>query len=258
LWLVVRSVDMVGADPLGRAMLDYQRGGLRGVCQYRDGDETADALIGELYFPPDDGFDPDLRELLTSLPDPIVDVGCGAGQHALWLQERDRTVVGFDASPGAVRAARERGLSHALVMDMFELGFPADALQSALVIGTQLGLAGSLAGVRERLDALARVTEDDGVAVVDSYDPDRFEPGEMFGYRPDPRAGVARRAFHFEYERRVEGGGAAAETERLVGRTLSFVLFSPDRLREVVRDTPWTVDTVQFGDAYYRARLRKE
>ena len=39
----------------------------------------------------------------------ILDVGCGPGRHALWLQEQGFNVTGIDTSPGVVQVARERG-----------------------------------------------------------------------------------------------------------------------------------------------------
>ncbi|WP_227375065.1 class I SAM-dependent methyltransferase [Haladaptatus halobius] len=236
------------ADPLGRAMLDYQRGGLRGECLYRDGGDVQDGNVRGHYFTPPEEWRDDWRELLESLAFPIVDVGCGVGQHAEFLQGRGE-VVAIDASPAAVEAARERGVRDAREMDMFELNFPRDRFRSALVSGTQMGLAQSLAGARSFLTDLARVTDESGIAVVDNYDPTGLDPGDLFGYRPDPRPGVAHRTFHFEYVR---------DGEREVGRSLHFVLFSPARLRDVTVGTPWRVAEVQSRGEFYEAKLAKD
>ncbi|KTG10533.1 methyltransferase type 11 [Haloprofundus marisrubri] len=231
-------------------MLDYQRGGLRGVCEYVDGAERTDAHVAEHYFTPPTEWSDEWRSLLDSLAGPVLDVGCGAGQHTLFLQA-DREVVAVDVSPRAVETARDAGVDDARVMDMFALDFPRDRFRSALVNGTQLGLAGSFAGVRSFLSDLAAVTDDSGVAVVDSYDPTRLDADSFFGHRPDPRRGVARRAFHVEYRREEDG-----EAVREVGRTVTFLLFSPERLADAVVGTQWRVADVHRGDdAYYRAVL---
>lgn len=245
------TAESVDADPLGRAMLDYRRGGLRGVCEYVDGAERTDARIAEHYFTPPAAWSSEWKSLLDSLDGPVLDVGCGAGQHALFLQD-DREVVAVDVSPGAVEAAREGGVDDARLMDMFALDFSRNRFRSALVNGTQLGLAGSFAGVREFLSDLATVTDESGVAVVDSYDPTCLDAESFFGHRPDPRSGVARRAFHVEYCRDDDGA-----TAREVGRTVVFLLFSPDRLADAVVGTRWRVDDVLRDDdkAYYRAVL---
>lgn len=240
------------ADPLGRAMLDCQRGGRRGELVYRDGDDVEGHDVGGTYFTPPEAWSADWKRRLDALEGPLLDVGCGPGTNARWLQDRGREVVAIDVSPNAVKAARERGLEDVRVMDMFDLNFPAGRFRSVLAKGTQLGLAGSLPGVRALLSDLAVVTDGDGVAIVDSYDPAGLDPGAFIGYRPDPRAGVAHRAFHFEYRRPADGA-----VEREVGRTLSFVLFGPDRLRDVLVGTPWELVDVWPREAYYRAKIRK-
>jgi SAM-dependent methyltransferase len=228
-------------------MLDYERGGLRGEFVYRDGDDTKEAPVYEHYFSTPDEWGEEILALLDAFEGPVVDVGCGAGKHALYLQE-DHEVVAFDVSPNAVRAARERGVSDAREMSMFEMDLPRDRFRSALVNGTQIGLAGSLAGARAFLSDLAEITDPEAVAVVDNYDPTTLDGDRLLGYRPDPRPGMARRTFHFEYVR---------EGEREVGPSLDFVLFGPDRLREVVVGTLWDVERVNRMDGFYKALLAK-
>ncbi|MFC5970868.1 class I SAM-dependent methyltransferase [Halomarina salina] len=248
-------------DALGTAMLDFQRGGLRGDAIHRDGGETWPAFVEENYFGDHGSWlaaHDEERALHESLSGPLLDVGCGAGGHSAYYQERFETVA-FDVSPNAVRAARERGVEDVRVLDMFEVGdaFPRGRFSSALVNGTQLGLAGSLPGVSAFLADLARVTTDDAVALVDSYDPTHIDgetAAEFGGYRPDPREGVCRRTFHVEYHRETE----SASRERLVGPTLSFVLFSPARLRDACVGTPWRVADVVRREVYYTAKLVRE
>jgi SAM-dependent methyltransferase len=231
-------------------MYDHQRGERRGELVYRDGEAVEGHDVQATYFAPPDAWSGDWKRRLASLNGPVLDVGCGAGTTGAWLEARGRDVVAIDVSPHAVRTARERGLEDVRVMDMFDLEFPVGRFRSVLAKGTQLGLAGSLPGVRTVLSDLAVVTEEAGVAIVDSYDPARLDPETFVGYRPDPREGVARRAFHFEYERPDDGGCE-------VGRTLSFVLLGPERLRDVLVGTPWELDAVWPREAYYRARLEK-
>lgn len=232
-------------------MLDFQRGRHRGNCYHRDGDAVWDANIHGFYFRPPEAWPPAARVLLESLPGAVLDAGCGAGRHARFLQDRGRAVVGVDVSPHAVRAARERGVRDVRVMDVFDLSFPAERFGSVIVVGTQAGLAGSPAGLRAFLVDLARVTVPDGVAVVDSHDPAALDEG-FPGFRSDPRDGLARRTFHVEYEYPTSHGW-----RREVGRTLDFLLFGPDRLREAAEPTPWRVAEIRPREAYYRAVLAK-
>lgn len=240
---------MTDADPLGRAMYDHATGGPTGELVYRDGANVEPHDVPEIYFTPPSAWDPDWRRRLADLDGPVLDAGCGAGTNARWLEGGGREVVAIDVSPQAVRTARARGVNDARVMDLFDLEFTAGRFRSVLAKGTQLGLAGSIPGVRAVLSDLAPVTDEAGIAIVDSYDPSELDPESFIGYRPDPREGVARRTFHFEYER--------PDGAREVGRTLSFVLFGPERLRDVLVGTPWELGDVWPQEAYYRAKLTK-
>lgn len=240
---------MTEADPLGRAMFDYQQGELVRELVYRDGDDIEVHDVAGTYFTSPEDWSTGWKRRLDELDGPVLDIGCGVGTNARWLEASGREVVAIDASPNAVRAARARGLEDVRVMDMFDLDVPNDRFRSVLVKGTQIGLAGSFPDIRAFLSDLAWITDEPGVAIVDSYDPTELDPETFIGYRPDPRAGVARRTFHFEYRR--------PDADPEIGRTLSFVLFSPERLREILGGTPWELAEVWPQEAYYRAKLTK-
>ncbi|WP_340100342.1 class I SAM-dependent methyltransferase [Salinibaculum salinum] len=234
-------------DPFGRALRDHYHGECDDPLVHRDGAETAEHPIERFYFGtfPDDTQD---AEWLRSwLDGPLLDVGAGAGEHALFFQTQFETVA-IEPSEPLVETMRDRGVADARLADMFELleTFERDRFQSLLVHGTQLGLAGSRHGLRELLGEFASVTTTDATAVVDCYDPTAGEVSELLGYRSDPTPGLASRVLTFEY------GDDVSET-------LLFRLFSPDRLREATTGTGWAVSDVQrpSNDHYYRAALTK-
>lgn len=229
-------------------MRDYQRGDL-GDCRYVDGADRMDGHIAENYFGSHEDWDEERRDWFAAFDGPVLDLGCGAGQHVRFYEDRGTEVLGVDVSPGAIEAARERGCEDVAVADMFDLPFERDRFRSVLLNGTQVGLAHSMAGVRSLLSDLAHITDDDATAQVDNYDASLVDE-DLFGYRPDPRDGVAHRTFHFEYEPR--------DGERILGPALHFLLFSPDRLRDICVGTPWSVVEVDHhNEVYYNARLAK-
>ncbi|WP_132058321.1 class I SAM-dependent methyltransferase [Halorussus amylolyticus] len=234
-------------DPFGRAIRDFHRGEQDEPLIQRDGEQTLDHPIERFYFGEFDAADESGAWLDSRLDGPLLDVGAGAGRHTLHFQERFETVA-VEVSDHLVETMAERGVEDARRGDMFDLreSFERDRFQSALAIGTQLGLAGSMQGLRRFLGDLAHVTRPDATAVVDCYDPDRNRVSELLGYRPDPTPGLASRVMWFEYEDDT-------------GETLLFRLFSPDRLREAAVGTGWEVETVDYGDdgPHYRAALAK-
>jgi SAM-dependent methyltransferase len=52
---------------------------------------------------------------------PVLDSGCGTGEHALMLAERGLTATGVDAAPTAISAARHKALERGLDVT-FEVG----------------------------------------------------------------------------------------------------------------------------------------
>jgi SAM-dependent methyltransferase len=235
------------ADPFGRAVRDHHRGERDEPLIQRDGEQTREHPVERFYFTEFTAEDESGRWLDSLLDGPLLDLGAGAGRHALYFQERFETVA-VEVSDHLVATMRDRGVEDAREGDMFALReqFERDRFRSALAIGTQLGLAGSMAGLREFLGDLAFVTTTDATAVLDCYDPERVETGEMLGYRSDPTPGQAARVMSFEYE------GDRSEI-------LLFRLFGPDRVREAAVGTGWSVEDVRYGDEgpHYRVALEK-
>jgi len=236
-------------EPFARALRDHYRESRDEPLIQRDGEETLHHPIEEFYFgtrSPEEDSDSWLDSWLEG---PLLDIGAGVGRDTLYFQRKFETVA-IEVSETLVQTMRERGVSDARKVDMFDLrtAFDSDRFQSAVANGTQIGLAGSMTGLSEFLDDLAYITQPDGTAVLDCYDPSEAGVEELLGYRTDQTPGLAHRVMHFEYEGDV-------------GPTLLFRLFSPDRLREATEDTPWQVAAVKRGDGdrsfYYQAVLSK-
>lgn len=252
-----RNIEIVEADEdaVGRALLDYQQSGLRGKCVYRDGDTVWDSQIRKSHFLPREKWHSNRITVLEELVDrggEILDAGCGAGNYSLWLQDEGADVLAVDISSRSLQAAKDRGVENVQVENIFDMSFDTDRFGSVLCTGTQIGSAGSVAGIQQFLSNLATITEEDGCAIVDSNPPGNFDPDYFPGYRPDPRDGFARRCFHAEYAREMPQG-----VDRYVSRTRSVLLFDPSRLEDIVVGTPWEVGEVYSRGQYFTARLEK-
>jgi hypothetical protein len=235
------------ASAFGQALLDHHRGERTAPLVQRDGEHTLDHPVERFYFGEFDGTGDPGGWFSEHLSGPLVDLGAGAGRHALYFQERFETVA-IEPDPTLVELLDERGVDDAREADMFALreAFERDRFRSVLAEGTQLGLAGSMDGLRAFLADLAHVTTPDATAVVDCYDPTDPNCEELLGYRADRAPGLASRVMSFEYEDRTDD-------------VLLFRLFSPERLREAAVGTDWSVAEVRTKEdtAHYFARLAK-
>jgi len=242
----------MAGDPFGRALRDHYHGDREAPLVQRDGPQSREHPVEQFYFRafPGEGDDLQRAWLASWLDGPLLDAGAGVGRHALYFQEQFETVA-IEVSESLVETMTDRGVADAREADMFDLtaAFERDRFRSVLAYGTQVGLAGSMGGLRRFLGDLAFVTTPDATAVLDCYDPDAQGATEMLGYRADPTPGLASRVMAFEYE-----------GDR--GRPLLFRLFSPDRLREATLGTGWTVAETKRdltdNDVHYLAALAKE
>lgn len=232
---------MMDGDPYGRAIRDHYLGEREEPLIDRDGEEMRKHAIEEWYF----GEHNQDAWRDSWLDGPLLDMGAGVGRDTLYYQEQFETVA-IEVSEHLVETMRDRGVQDARQVDMFSLQdhFSRDRFQSAHAIGTQVGLAGSIAGVRQFLNDLAFVTTADATAIFDNYAPEKEATKAIFAYRDDLMPGLAYRVYHEEYK------GA-------VGETLLFRIFSVDQLREATVGTDWEVLDAKYGDVQWRAILRK-
>lgn len=232
-------------DPLGRAIRDHYHGEQDEPLIDRDGMEIREQPIEDFYF---EDFDPESEAgawVASWLDGPLLDIGAGAGRDTLYFQEQFETVA-IEISEYLVETMHERGVRDARQIDMFKLreNFPRDRFRSTFAFGTQIGLTGSMQGLREFLGDLTFVTTPDGTALLHGYDPEQEATAEIVGYRNDPTPGLAYRVYHTEYKDERE--------------TLLFRLFSPERLREAAVGTGWEVAEVRYGsERTYTAALVK-
>lgn len=231
-------------DAFGLALRDCYRDRIDDEPVHRRDDGVSWDATGmfESYFaPPEEWSDAEV-EAVSHLTGTVLDLGCGAGRHALYLQDRHE-VTAIDRSPLAIRIARERGVDRAIVGDMLRLPIHGE-VGSVLAAGGQLGIPGSIAGLRELLDTLAGVTSQDGTLVADVLDPTDLEDPARRNYLEKHRLcdGAFVRRFRIEYE------GVA-------GPWIDLLMLGPDALRDVVAKTEWRVREVLRRGGSYTAVL---
>ncbi|WP_286966303.1 class I SAM-dependent methyltransferase [Flavobacterium sp. UBA4854] len=99
----------------------------------------------------------------------ILDVGCGAGSHALSLQnERNLEVTAIDISKKAIETCRLRGIKNAKVENV--LDFEGEKFDTILLLMNGTGIFGQLKNCNKYLSKLKSLLNPDGQILIDSSD----------------------------------------------------------------------------------------
>lgn len=213
-------------DVFARALRDWYHDDMQGSLRYRDGAETVEHDAAG-YF---ESWSPEGEDsFFSDVHGPVLDMGAGAGRHALYCQRHAETTA-IEPSDALVDVMRDRGVADARAVDMFSLRetFERDAFRAAYSVGTQAGLAKSVAGLRAFLGDLAHVTTEDATALFDGYDPDHERTRDLIGFRDDPARDGAYRIVQYEYGDHL-------------GEPWLFRLFTRDELRRAITGTGWTI-----------------
>ena len=98
----------------------------------------------------------------------VLDLGCGAGSHSLYLQNQGLSVKPVDISKGAIEVCKLRGLKHAEFIDLWKLkGVQFDTI---LVLMNGAGICGSMNSLPNFLSHLVSLLKPGGQILMDSTD----------------------------------------------------------------------------------------
>jgi SAM-dependent methyltransferase len=120
----------------------------------------------------------------------VLDIGCGVGRHALYLQkERGFDVLGIDRSPLAIKLCKLQGLKKAELQSITQ--FTRNAVRKCysfdtiLMLGNNFGLFETPRKAKWLLRKFHKMTCDDAAIIVQSVDPYKkhHEPAHLRYYK---------------------------------------------------------------------------
>ena len=156
-------------DPMGAAIRDYHLRGkaarLRVMSSMFDEDEMP---VDHLFRTFDDM--PHLEQKALNMAyGKVLDIGAGAGCHALALQERGMDVKAIDISPLSCEVMKERGIKDVECVNLFckQLQGKYDTL---LLLMNGTGIAGKLSQLPALFNRLKELLSEEGQILIDSSD----------------------------------------------------------------------------------------
>jgi len=100
----------------------------------------------------------------------VLDVGCGAGSHSLYLQnEQNLNVTPIDISENAIKACKLRGLASAKVQNVLDLD-ASEKYDTILLLMNGTGIFGKLENTPKYLQKLKSLLNEKGQILIDSTD----------------------------------------------------------------------------------------
>lgn len=177
-------------DAFGQELLDYYRGEQTTEIIERD-DGYIDAGVGSLrsHFTDYKNWFPVEKEAIKFTRGRVLDVGCGAGRHSLYLQKKGFDVLAIDNSPLAVQVSRKRGVKKAKALPFEEVGtFKPNSFDTIIMFGHNFGLFGNFDKARRLLRVLYRITTSKGTIIATTRDPYKTDSPEHKDYHKWNRA----------------------------------------------------------------------
>ena len=128
------------------------------------------------------------QSVLAELTGRVLDLGCGAGSYALFLEGRGVPVTAIDASAGAVTVCRERGCRDARVVDIDALSPSLGPFDGIICMGNTLGIGQAPETLPLRLSALRSLIVPGGRLIAAIRDPLSTTDPDHLAYHARNRA----------------------------------------------------------------------
>ncbi len=168
-------------DLFGKALWDYyKKKGANEIITWTSLTEE-DPILLSYFFRSFDEMPKLEQKALKLSKGKVLDVGCGAGSHSLYLQNKMKLeVFGIDHSPGAIATANARGLKNTIEQSIFD--YKEEIFDTILLLMNGPGICGKLKNLRGLLIHLASLLDYGGQILLDSsnliYLFDQTESGE--------------------------------------------------------------------------------
>jgi len=156
-------------DLFGKAMLDYVTDDHpESLWTATNISETDEMDVSYLFRSYDEM--PEIEQKALKLAKgKVLDVGCGAGSHALYLQEKGLEVVAIDVSENAVKTCKIRGVKNVKQINLLDFE-TNERFDTILLLMNGTGIFGKLKNIDQYMSKLKELLTDNGQILIDSSD----------------------------------------------------------------------------------------
>jgi len=182
----------------------------------------------------------------------VLDIGCAAGRHSLYLQSKGFDVTGIDNSAKSIEVCKLRGLKSTKVMDLEDLSVDIGMFDTIMMLGNNFGLVGKYERAIEVLKLLDDMTGKDSMLLLGSCALNMNKLTPTFEEQVDINRKLNRYygevTYHLSY--------------KAIKSSVAWLWIEKDDLLDLIEETNFYIETViedcEFGEPYpYVLILRK-
>lgn len=188
------------------------------------------------------------KKALRDVKGNVLDIGCGAGRHSLYLQQKGFDVLGIDVSALALKVCKLRGLKKVRLLSVTDINAELGKFDTILMLGNNFGLFGSFKRARWLLKRFHQITRESSRIIAATRDVNQTD---------EP--------LHLEYHKLNRRRGRMSGQLRLRVRHMKYVtpwfdylIVSKDEMQEILQGTGWSVKQFIDGkDGMYTAIIER-
>lgn len=172
-------------DLFGQALLDFQKGAFTEDIMTSTNISDDDTLPISYLFRNFKEMPKLEQKALKLAKGHVLDVGCGAGSHSLYLQEKGFQLKSIDISEGAIEVCKLRGVKNAEVKNILN---ETETYDTILLLMNGTGIFQELSQLSKYLKHLKSLLHLNGQILIDSSDIKYMYEDEDGGFWIDAHA----------------------------------------------------------------------
>ncbi len=244
-------------DAFGNNMYDcFLSGNYLGGYEIEERDDGRFILNGDSnsYFESFEDWGGLQKEISSEVKGVVLDVGCGAGKHALYFQEQGLVAYAMDNSPLAIETCKRRGIHHTLLCDVnhFQHLDASLCFDTILFWGNNVGLLQNKSFFIYFLQLLEKYTHANSVIHLETMNP----------YGAGFLDEETQRYVNHNLSQQKLGGQMHVRIRYKMFATPwhDYLFVSPEEMNDILSHTSWKTDKIRFDEItnqYIASIIRK-
>ena len=216
------------------------------VFERNDGYISVD--LPKTYFSEFEDWAPHQKRAMNFVKGKVLDVGCGAGRHSLYLQRKGFDVLGIDKSCLAIKICRLRGVRKTKLMSIEEINFKLSSFDTVIMMGNNFSLFGGFKKAQRLLKRFHNITSENALIIAESFDPYKTDnPAYLEYYDMNKKRG------------RMSGQlRCRIRFETHASEWFDWLMVSKSEMEEILDRTEWKVkEFIDSKNSQYIAIIQK-